>query len=123
MLKRRARCLAGLSLFVLLLPQIGIAQGLEKIRIVYASRGLPFFSAFVAKELKFYQKHGLDVELIQMAPRIALTALATSQVDYSLNIGSSLRAAMRGGAGAGGGIEHGGAILRFSDQRTEHGGA
>jgi ABC-type nitrate/sulfonate/bicarbonate transport system substrate-binding protein len=95
MLKRRARCLAGLSLFVLLLPQMGIAQGLEKIRIVYASRGLPFFSAFVAKELKFYQKHGLDVELIQMAPRIALTALATSQVDYSLNIGSSLRAAMR----------------------------
>ena len=31
-----------------------------------------------------------------MAPRIALTALATSQVDYSLNIGSTVRAAMRG---------------------------
>jgi hypothetical protein len=33
--------------------QIAAAQGLEKIRIVYASRGLPFFSAFVAKEMSF----------------------------------------------------------------------
>lgn len=69
---------------------------MEKIRIVYASRGLPFLSAFVAKEMTFYQKHGLEVELIQMAPRIALTALATNQFDYSLNIGSTMRAAMRG---------------------------
>ncbi|HYA30457.1 MAG TPA: ABC transporter substrate-binding protein [Acidobacteriota bacterium] len=79
-----------------LLPEFALAQGLEKVRIVYASRGLPFFSAFVAKEMKFYQKHGLEAELIQMAPRIALTALATNQVDYSLNIGSTMRAAMRG---------------------------
>lgn len=80
---------------MLFAPCIAGAQTPEKIRIVYASRGLPFFSAFVAKEMKFYQKHGLEVELIQMAPRIAITALATSQVDYSLNIGSTLRAAMR----------------------------
>jgi ABC-type nitrate/sulfonate/bicarbonate transport system substrate-binding protein len=82
------------ALFVAPLTLLG--QGLEKVRIVYASRGLPFLSAFVAKEMKFYQKHGLEVELIQMAPRIALTALATNQIDYSLNIGSTMRAAMRG---------------------------
>jgi len=88
-----------LSLFltgILLLPISGLAQSLEKVRIVYASRGLPFFSAFVSREMNFYQKHGLEVELIQMAPRIALTALATHQIDYSLNIGSTMRAAMRG---------------------------
>jgi ABC-type nitrate/sulfonate/bicarbonate transport system substrate-binding protein len=34
--------------------------------------------------------------LIQIAPRLAVTALATNEVDYSMNIGSSLRAAMRG---------------------------
>lgn len=86
-----------LTVIVLLsVPSVSFSQGLEKVRIVYASRGLPFFTAFVAKEMRFYQKHGLDVELIQMAPRIALTALATSQVDYSLNIGSTMRAAMRG---------------------------
>lgn len=91
--------LGGVGLMILLLlagPWPAIGQGLEKIRIVYASRGLPFLSAFVAKEMKFYQKHGLEVELIQMAPRIALTALATNQIDYSLNIGSTMRAAMRG---------------------------
>jgi ABC-type nitrate/sulfonate/bicarbonate transport system substrate-binding protein len=89
-------CLSILLVAALVFPLSSFSQGLEKIRIVYASRGLPFFSAFVAKEMKFYQKHGLDVELIQMAPRIAITALATSQVDYSLNIGSTMRAAMRG---------------------------
>lgn len=84
-----------LALCLICIPHFTAAQSPDKIRVVYASRGLPFFSAFVAKEMKFYEKHGLDVELIQMAPRIAITALATSQVDYSLNIGSTLRAAMR----------------------------
>lgn len=72
------------------------AQGLEKVKVVYASRSIPFLSAFVAKEKGFYQKYGLDVELIQVAPRLAIAALATNEVDYSMNIGSSLRAAMRG---------------------------
>jgi ABC-type nitrate/sulfonate/bicarbonate transport system substrate-binding protein len=80
---------------VALAPARSLAQ-MEKIKIVYASRSLPFFSAFVAKEMNFYQKHGLEVELVQVAPRIALTALATNQVDYSMNIGSTMRAAMRG---------------------------
>jgi len=77
-------------------PARALAQSVEKIKIVYASRGLPFFSAFVAKEMNFYAKQGLEVELIQVAPRIAITALATNQVDYSMNIGSTMRAAMRG---------------------------
>jgi ABC-type nitrate/sulfonate/bicarbonate transport system substrate-binding protein len=85
-----------LLFIVLLAPARAVAQTAEKIKIVYASRGLPFFSAFVAKEMNFYAKQGLDVELIQVAPRIAITALATNQVDYSMNIGSTLRAAMRG---------------------------
>ena len=72
------------------------AQELEKVRIVYASRSIPFLSSFVAREKGFYRSHGLDVELVQIAPRLAVTALATNEVDYSMNIGSSLRAAMRG---------------------------
>jgi ABC-type nitrate/sulfonate/bicarbonate transport system substrate-binding protein len=72
------------------------AQEIEKVRIVYASRSIPFLSSFAAKEKGFYRNHGLDVELIQIAPRLAVTALATNEIDYSMNIGSSLRAAMRG---------------------------
>jgi NitT/TauT family transport system substrate-binding protein len=88
---------AGLLLLaVFLIPAFALAQSMEKIKIVYASRSLPFFSAFVAKEMNFYARQGLEVELIQVAPRIAITALATNQVDYSLNIGSTMRAAMRG---------------------------
>jgi ABC-type nitrate/sulfonate/bicarbonate transport system substrate-binding protein len=88
---------AGLVLLAaFLIPASVLAQNMEKVKIVYASRGLPFFSAFVAKEMSFYAKQGLEVELIQVAPRIAITALATNQVDYSMNIGSTMRAAMRG---------------------------
>jgi len=42
------------------------AQELEKVRIVYASRSIPFLSSFVAKEKGFYRSHGLDVELISV---------------------------------------------------------
>ena len=85
-----------LLLAVVFFPARALAQGMEKVKIVYVSRGLLFFSAFVAKEMNFYAKQGLDVELVQVAPRIAITALATNQVDYSMNIGSTMRAAMRG---------------------------
>ncbi|OGQ83359.1 MAG: hypothetical protein A3F90_07995 [Deltaproteobacteria bacterium RIFCSPLOWO2_12_FULL_60_19] len=86
----------GLIVATLVGPAGSLAQGLEKIRIVYASRGLPFLSVFVAKEKGFYLKQGLDVDLVQVAPRLAITALAINQVDYSMNIGSTMRAAMRG---------------------------
>jgi ABC-type nitrate/sulfonate/bicarbonate transport system substrate-binding protein len=69
------------------------AQDLEKVRMVYASRSIPFLLSFVAKEKSFYRRHELDVELIQIASRLAVTAVATNEVDYSMNIGSSLRAA------------------------------
>ncbi len=85
-----------MTLGLLLTPVIASPQGVEKVKIVYASRGLSFFSAFVAKEMNSYLKHGMDVELIQAAPRLALTALASNQVDYSMNISSTMRAAMRG---------------------------
>ena len=93
----RRSCFTWIPILGLLVtPTAVLSQSLEKVKIVYASRGLPFFSAFVAKEMNFYLKHGLEVELIQVAPRLAITALATNQVDYSMNIGSTMRAAMRG---------------------------
>jgi len=84
-----------LVLGLFLTPTVAFPQGLEKVKIVYASRSLPFLSALIAREMNFYLRHGLDAELMQMAPRLAITALATNQVDYSMNIGSTIRAAMR----------------------------
>ena len=92
----RPPLLRAILTITLLLPLNAFAQAPEKIKIVYASRSLPFFTSFVSKEMHFYAKQGLDVDLVQIAPRIAITALATNQVDYSMNIGSTLRAAMRG---------------------------
>jgi ABC-type nitrate/sulfonate/bicarbonate transport system substrate-binding protein len=92
----RPSLLRTMLTLALLLPIDAFAQAPEKIKIVYASRALPFFTCFVAKEINFYTKQGLEVELVQVAPRIAIVALATNQVDYSMNIGSTLRSAMRG---------------------------
>ena len=92
----RGRIYLSLVIGVVLTASAAFAQAPEKIKIVYASRSLPFFSSFVARDMNFYARQGLDVELVQVAPRIAITALATNQVDYSMNIGSKLRAAMRG---------------------------
>jgi ABC-type nitrate/sulfonate/bicarbonate transport system substrate-binding protein len=64
---------------LLMARSLADAQELEKVRIVYASRSIPFLSSFVAKEKGFYRSHGLDVELIQVAPRLAITALATTR--------------------------------------------
>ena len=96
MYRFRLSVLLPAAFLVSTLTSAVFAQGLEKIKIVYASRGLPFLSAFVAKQMNFYSKQGLDVDLVQVAPRLAITALATGQIDYSMNIGSTLRAAMRG---------------------------
>jgi ABC-type nitrate/sulfonate/bicarbonate transport system substrate-binding protein len=96
MIADRSGFVGLLLLAVFLIPASALAQSMEKVKIVYASRGLPFFSAFVAKEMNFYAKQGQEVELVQVAPRIAITALATNQVDYLMNIGSTMRAAMRG---------------------------
>jgi ABC-type nitrate/sulfonate/bicarbonate transport system substrate-binding protein len=93
---KRRRIYVTLVTGILLTASGAFAQAPEKIKIVYASRSLPFFSSFVARDMNFYAKQGLDVDLVQVAPRIAITALATNQVDYSMNIGSTLRAAMRG---------------------------
>lgn len=92
----RIRELGFVILALLLVPGMAGSQSAEKVTIVYASRGLSFFSTFVAKETNFYSKQGLAVELIQAAPRLALTALANNHVDYSMNVGSTMRAAMRG---------------------------
>jgi ABC-type nitrate/sulfonate/bicarbonate transport system substrate-binding protein len=93
---KRRRLYLSLVIGLTLAGSTALAQAPEKIKIVYASRSLPFFTSFVARDMNFYAKQGLEVELVQVAPRIAITALATNQVDYSMNIGSTLRAAMRG---------------------------
>jgi len=89
-----------LLLFLLLLvPVQGRAQektGSEKVRIAIATHSLAFLVPFVAKDRGFYGKHGLEVELIQVRPNVAMAALLSGDIDYVELIGSVIRSAAKG---------------------------
>jgi NitT/TauT family transport system substrate-binding protein len=72
------------------------AQELKKIRIGYPAFSLTFLTFFIAKDAGIYKKHGLDVEMVQMAGAVQTSALVAGEIDYLTGITSPLVAAARG---------------------------
>jgi NitT/TauT family transport system substrate-binding protein len=86
-------------LTLLILPPSGRAQeksGSERVRIAIASHSLAFLVPFVAKDRGLYAKHGLEVEIIQVRPNVAMAALLSGDIDYVELIGSVIRSAAKG---------------------------
>jgi ABC-type nitrate/sulfonate/bicarbonate transport system substrate-binding protein len=78
------------------LPFCTGAQAQEKVRIAYASNSLAFLVPFVAQDRGFYKKQGLDVEMIQVRPGVAMAALLSGDIGYVELIGSTIRSAAKG---------------------------
>jgi ABC-type nitrate/sulfonate/bicarbonate transport system substrate-binding protein len=72
------------------------ASALTKVRLSYPGTSLGALPVFVAQAEDFYQRYGLDVEAVQMAPNVAMTAMTTGEVPYSMAIGSSISSALKG---------------------------
>src|SRR5918996_229486 len=72
------------------------SKELEKVRIGYSVGGLIPFPLIVAKENRFFEQSGLDVELINIPPTIAVTALVSGDIHYAIFAGTILNAAIRG---------------------------
>ena len=72
------------------------AQELKKVRLGYPAFSLTFLSFFVAKDAGIYKKHGLDVELVQLAGAVQTSALVAGEIDYLTGITGPLVAAARG---------------------------
>ncbi|SRR5712692_4103080 len=68
----------------------------EKVRITYANNSLAFTVAFVAKDRGFYARNGLNAELVQVRPNVAITALISGDSDFAEVLGSAIRSAARG---------------------------
>ena len=68
----------------------------ERIRITYATNSLAFLAMFVAKDRSFYARHGLEAELVQVRPGIAIAALLSGDADYAEVLGSAIRSAAKG---------------------------
>ncbi len=74
----------------------GASRELERVRIGYSVGGLIPFPLIVAKENRFFEQAGLDVELINIPPTIAVTALISGDIQYVIFAGTTLNAAVRG---------------------------
>lgn len=69
---------------------------LEKVRIGYSAGGLIPFPLIVAKENRLFEQAGMDVELINIPPTIAVTALISGDIQYVVFAGTTINAAVRG---------------------------
>lgn len=58
------------------------AQEPKKVRMAYSAFSISFLNIFVARDAGFFKRHGLEVELIQMAGPLPVAALASGEIDY-----------------------------------------
>ncbi len=100
MLMRHLSGLLGVIFLALVVVPIAEPQeqgAREKIRIAYGANSLLYLPTFVAKDLGFYAKNGLEAELIMVGVSAGLAALMSGDVDYFEPLGSTIRLAGKGG--------------------------
>jgi ABC-type nitrate/sulfonate/bicarbonate transport system substrate-binding protein len=99
------RCLLKLKYLLLgvlitfasgLRPITAATRDIERIRVGYSVGGLIPFPVVIARENKFFEQLGLDVELINIPPTLAVTALVSGDLQYVVFAGTTLNAAVRG---------------------------
>jgi NitT/TauT family transport system substrate-binding protein len=86
--------LKALVLCALFYPDFCVA--VERVMIATPSQGPLEMPVVVAMRNGYFRKEGLEVYKVQIQPEIAVKALVAGEVDYSLALGSSVRAAIQG---------------------------
>src|SRR5262245_65891743 len=80
-----ARALGTLALIALFMGQfsdVAHAQELRKVRMGYPAFSLTFLTFFVAKVAWIFKKHGLDVDLVQLADAVQTSAIVAGEISY-----------------------------------------
>lgn len=72
------------------------AMSAEKVRLAYPARSLGALHIYVAQKMGFYNKHGLEVEPIQMRATVSVASLISGDVRYLATAGSAIRSAAMG---------------------------
>jgi NitT/TauT family transport system substrate-binding protein len=72
------------------------ANALDGIRIAVSNPNMPNLTVAVAQKKGFFKDENIDAEIIRMNPNVAITALATGDVDYCQLFGAVVGGAIAG---------------------------
>ena len=74
------------ALLVIVLPLLlgtaALAQESRRVRMAYSAFSVSFLNIFIARDAGLFKKHGLELELIQMAGPLPVAALAAGEIDF-----------------------------------------
>jgi len=74
----------------------GTADAVDKVRMSISAVDVSFLTGGLAVKRGMFRDEGLDVELIRMNANVSITALSTTDIDYTMVFGSVVRGALRG---------------------------
>ena len=83
----------SIALFLLFYP---CAEATDRIRIAVSNPNMPNLTSAVAQKKGFFRAEGIDAEIIRMNPNVAITALASGDVDYCQLFGAVVAGAIAG---------------------------
>jgi NitT/TauT family transport system substrate-binding protein len=69
------------------LVAVSAVRAEERVRVALSVRNVVFLPFYYAKALHIYDKHGLNVELIQMRSDLQLAGLVSGEIDYTPSVG------------------------------------
>ena len=72
------------------------ADALDQIRIAVSNPNMPNLTVAVAQQKSFFRDENIEAEIIRMNPNVAITALATGDVDYCQLFAAVVGAAIAG---------------------------
>lgn len=75
---------------------VSTSHSAERIRVAVSNPNMPNLTTQIALKRNFFREENLEVEIIRMNPNVAITALATGDVDYCQLFGAVVGAAIAG---------------------------
>ncbi|HEV8725587.1 MAG TPA: ABC transporter substrate-binding protein [Candidatus Binatia bacterium] len=88
-----------MALLIILVVSLFLASSsgaADRIRIAVSNPNMPNLTAAMAQKKGFFKEANLDAEIIRMNPNVAITALATGDIDYCQLFGAVVGGAIAG---------------------------
>jgi NitT/TauT family transport system substrate-binding protein len=91
------KAIAKLLILIAIVIFLGApAQALERIRVAVSNPNMPNLTVAIAQKNGLFKDEALEAEIIRMNPNVAITSLATGDVDYCQLFGAVVGAAIAG---------------------------